>query len=182
MYKTSDFAQRAQLIKAFIFDVDGVLTDAGVIYDDNGLEYKRFNAKDGLIIRALPRLGFLTGGITGRNSPVVRHRFDELKVSFQYHGISQKGIVYEQIKKDFSLIDSEIAYIGDDLNDLPILTQCGLAACPADASPHVLMHAHYACKKRGGEGAFREFAEAILYEKQLTDALIALFWPLSSKA
>ncbi|TAF33955.1 MAG: HAD-IIIA family hydrolase [Cytophagales bacterium] len=177
MFLDPQKALAAKKIKAFVFDVDGVLTDSGIMYDDNGTEYKRFNAKDGLIIRALPRLGLYTGCITGRNSGVVKHRMDELKVTFQYHGISKKQEVYEKIKQDYQLKDEEIAYIGDDLNDLPILTQCGLRACPQDANLHWLVpYIDFVCKKNGGSGAVREFAEAILAEQGRLEDLKALFW------
>lgn len=162
----------ARTIRAFIFDVDGVLTDGGIIYDNERNEYKRFYAKDGLILKEMRRLGFIVGGITGRDSPVVARRLNELGLDFHYHGAGNKRLEYEEIKKNFSLKDEEIAYIGDDLNDLPILSRCGLAATPADAPSYLKRRVHFACTRNGGHGCVREFADFILEAQGKLAALL----------
>ena len=154
--------EKAKKIKAFIFDVDGVLTDGGIIYDGTGNEFKRFNAKDGLIIKALMQNGFIVGAITGRKSEAVARRLTELTLDFQYHGAKNKNIHYKAIKEKYQITDEQIAYIGDDLNDLVILTQCGLSATPADAMPYMHQKVDFSCQRKGGTGAVREFADFIL--------------------
>jgi len=154
--------EKAKKIKVFIFDVDGVLTDGGIIYDGTGNEFKRFNAKDGLIIKALMENGFIVGAITGRKSEAVARRLTELGLDFQYHGAKNKNIHYKAIKEKYQVKDEQIAYIGDDLNDLVILSQCGLGATPADAMPYMHQKVNFSCQKKGGYGAVREFADFIL--------------------
>ena len=124
--------EQAKKIKAIIFDVDGVLTDGGIVYDNAGMEFKRFNVKDGQIIKHLKKAGIFTAVITGRDSLVVRNRCEELKIDKHYHGIKNKLDTYQKLKEKWELADEQIAYIGDDINDLPILVHCGLACTPAD--------------------------------------------------
>ena len=162
-------------IKAIVFDVDGVLTDGGIIYDNSGLEIKRFNVKDGQIISHLKRLGFIVGAITGRNSQVVRNRCEELKLDFHYHGSSDKLVQYEKIKNDYNLQDENIAYIGDDIIDLPILSRCGLSATPNDAREYIKKHVDYITPSKGGDGALRDFADMILEKQGLLKELINSF-------
>jgi 3-deoxy-D-manno-octulosonate 8-phosphate phosphatase (KDO 8-P phosphatase) len=163
---------KAQKIKAIVFDVDGVLTDGGILYDNNGMESKRFNVKDGQIISHLQKAGFVVGAITGRNSPVVKIRCEELKLDFHYHGISDKLACYNTIKEHYDLEDEEIAYMGDDIIDLPILTRCGLSATPGDARSYIKTHVDFVAPSRGGNGAFRDFADLILERRNLLDGII----------
>lgn len=162
-------------IRAIITDVDGVLTDGGIIYDNQLNELKRFNAKDGMIVRPLQELGFIVGAITGRESEVVRRRLNELKFDFHFHGIGKKIEKYEAIKVRFGLQDQEIAYIGDDVNDLPIIAQCGLSACPADAVTWVQERVKVVLPTKGGQAAFRAFAELIVFEQGRKDELAKLW-------
>lgn len=159
-------------IKALIFDVDGVLTDGGIIYDNTGNEIKRFNVKDGQIISHLKKFGFLVGAITGRNSEVVKNRCEELKLDFHYHGSSNKLNEYEKIKQDFNILDENIAYIGDDIIDLPILVRCGLSATPKDARMYIKKHVNYITPSKGGDGALRDFADLILDDFGYLDEII----------
>lgn len=154
--------EKASQIKLLITDVDGVMTDGGVIYDDNELEFKRFQVKDGQIIRYLKENGIQVGAITGRDSKVVRNRFDELKFDFHLHGIKEKYTVFfEQISKmGFSI--NECAYIGDDIIDLPILMNVGFSAAPSDAMSYIVDKVDFVSSFKGGEGAFREVADIIL--------------------
>ena len=137
MILNSIIVKKAQKIRAIFFDVDGVLTDGGIIYDNSGNEIKRFNVKDGQIISNLKRYGFIVGAITGRDSQVVKNRCIELKLDYHEHGVSDKLTMYEDAKKRFELNDDEIAYIGDDIIDIPVLIRCGLSAAPADARSYI---------------------------------------------
>ena len=164
--------QKAQHIKAILFDVDGVLTNGGIIYDNNGIEYKQYNVKDGQIIAPLRKLGFIIGAITGRNSQVVKNRCAELKLDFHKHGINNKLTEYNNFKKLYSLKDKEIAYIGDDIIDLSILTRCGLSVTPSDARGYMKENVDIVTRSKGGEGVFRDTADYILDSQQLLNKLI----------
>jgi 3-deoxy-D-manno-octulosonate 8-phosphate phosphatase (KDO 8-P phosphatase) len=170
--------EKAKTIKVLITDIDGIMTDGGIIYDDLGTEHKKFNVKDGLIVQHLRKAKFLVGAITGRNSPVVENRCEELKFDFHYHGIRDKGKKLAEVLETMEVAMEEVAYIGDDLNDLPILCHVGLAVTPADALPYVKMHAHYVSPLLGGKGIFREVADILLHSK---GQLIPLIENLSKK-
>ncbi|WP_373495083.1 KdsC family phosphatase [Aquiflexum sp.] len=169
---TENIKKRAILIKLIITDVDGVLTDGGIIYDNNGCEYKRFNVKDGLIVNLLKKNGIKVGAITGRDSKVVSDRCNELKFDFHFHGIKNKGGKLLEILEEHGIEPSEVAYLGDDLIDLPILTRVGLSACPSDALPYIQNHVHFVSSLKGGEGVFREVADLILESKGLLSNII----------
>lgn len=158
----SEILEKAKKIKAVLFDVDGVLTDGGIIYDNSGNEIKRFNVKDGMIIKYLQKYDIKVGAITGRSSEVVKKRCDELRLDFQAHGVSTKIDELNRFKETYQLSDEQIAFIGDDINDLPILTQCGLSATPNDARSYVKRHVDLVLDSKGGEGALRDFADIIL--------------------
>jgi len=159
---SSDVWKKASHIKLLITDVDGVLTDGGVIYDDNHLEFKRFQVKDGQILRYLREGGIQVGAITGRDSKVVRNRLDEMKFDFHLHGVKEKyKMFFEQIS-NMGLSIKECAYIGDDIIDLPILMNVGFSAAPLDAMNYIRDKVDYVSAFKGGEGAFREVADIIL--------------------
>ncbi|HIM75980.1 MAG TPA: HAD-IIIA family hydrolase [Campylobacterales bacterium] len=164
--------EKAKNIKAIVFDVDGVLTDGGIIYDNSGMEIKRFNVKDGQIISHLKKAGFIVGAITGRDSQVVKNRCKELKLDFHFHGSSDKLVQYNKIKEEYNLKDNQIAYIGDDIIDLPILTRCGLSATPSDARKYIKKYVDFVIPSKGGEGALRDLADFILEEQNLLEAII----------
>ena len=166
---------KAQAIRAVLFDVAGVLTDGGIIYTDGGEEIKRFHVHDGQIIPHLRRLGFVVGAITGRDSRAVRRRMEELKLDCHYHGVRDKLAVYEAIKSTYDLPDKAIAYIGDDIIDLPILSRCGLRAAPADARHLVRDRVEFITPSRGGEGALRDLAELILDAQGLLEPILASY-------
>lgn len=157
-----ELVSKARAIKAILFDVDGVLTDGSIIYDNSGQEYKHFNVKDGQIIKYLKRFEILTGVITGRDSAVVRNRCEELQIDLHHHGIHDKRAVFEQILEEHQLQAHEVAYVGDDINDLPVLTRCGLSATPADGHGAVRDHVDLVLDQAGGRGALRELADLIL--------------------
>jgi len=164
--------EKAKKIKAIVFDVDGVLTDGGIIYDNSGMEIKRFNVKDGQIIFHLKQAGFIVGAITGRDSLVVKNRCEELKLDFHYHGSSNKLIQYKKIKNNYNLKDEEIAYIGDDIIDLSILTRCGLSATPNDARVYMKENVDLVLPSRGGDGVLRDLSDYILEEQGLLENII----------
>lgn len=169
---TRETTLKAEKIKLLITDVDGVLTDGGIIYDDNGLEYKRFNVKDGFIVSHLRKSGILVGAITGRNSKVVENRCEELNFDFHYHGVRDKAQKLEEILEVLDLMVEEVAYIGDDLIDLPLIRKVGFSACPADALPYISAHVDFVSSLNGGQGVFREVSDLILQSKgQLSDII-----------
>jgi 3-deoxy-D-manno-octulosonate 8-phosphate phosphatase (KDO 8-P phosphatase) len=172
IFNSDDTLEKAKNIKAILFDIDGVLTDGGIIYDDNGIEYKRYNVKDGQIISHLKRLDFIVGAITGRESDVVKNRCNELKLDFHKHGVKDKLVEYDNFKKQYNLIDGQIAYIGDDIIDLSILTRCGLSATPNDAKVYIKENVDIITSSKGGEGVFRDIADYILKSQELLEELI----------
>ena len=149
-----------------------MLTDGGIIYDNHTNEYKRFNVKDGMIIKHLQKRGFIVGAITGRDSKVVSYRCNELGLDFHYHGSKDKLVQYAQIKKKYGLEDEHICYTGDDVNDLPILSRCGLSACPADARPYMHEYAKLVTSTKGGEGVIRDVADFILQAQGTFQSII----------
>ena len=167
-----NLSSKIKKIKVIITDVDGVLTDGGIIYDNNFNEYKKYNVKDGQIISHLKKLGFIVGVITGRESEVVKKRMEELKFTFHFHGVKDKLKTYEKIKNKYSVKDEEIAYIGDDIIDLSILSRCGLSVTPNDAREYIKNEVDFVTKSKGGEGVFRDVADLILKEQNLLENLI----------
>lgn len=164
--------KKAEKIKLLITDVDGVLTDGGVIYDDNYLEFKKFNVKDGLIVKVLQRHGIMVGAITGRDSPVVAGRCKELGFDFHHHGVKDKGAKLAEVVEELNLDLDEVAYIGDDLIDLPILVKVGFSVAPKDALPYVKEEVDWVSNLAGGRGAFRETADLILNAKGMLKKII----------
>jgi len=172
IFNTDNTLEKAKKIKAILFDIDGVFTDGSIIYDSTGLEYKKYNVKDGQIISNLQKLGFLVGAITGRESDVVKNRCDELKLDFHKHGVKDKLIEYNLFKKQYNLQDEQISYIGDDIIDLSVLVRCGLSATPNDARVYIKENVDIVTTSRGGEGVFRDIADYILESQELLDELI----------
>ena len=157
--------EKAKGIKVFITDVDGVLTDGGILYDNQGMEFKKYNVKDGLIVQHLKKAGFLVGAITGRASQVVENRCEELRFDFHYHGVKDKFKKLSELLETMELTLDEVAYLGDDLIDLPVLTKVGLSIAPADALPYVCAAVDYVSPLSGGKGVFREVADLLLHAK-----------------
>ena len=156
-----DLRSRAQKIKLAAFDIDGVMTDGSMIYDENGLQYKTFNAKDGQGIAMLVKLGIKTAVITAKESGAVLHRAQDLGMTKICQGVKNKLEAMKEIIKEFEFDMSEIAYMGDDLPDIALLREAGLAACPNDAVPEVKSICHFISAKRGGRGAVRELTDLI---------------------
>ena len=150
------------MIKLVLLDVDGTLTDGGIYRGNNGEELKRFNVKDGYAIVNAQKLGIEFGIITGRKSELVEIRSNELKIKYLYQGISEKTVILEEIMQKTGLKKEEIAYMGDDLNDILIMKQSGLTGSPKDAADEVIQIVDFVSEKNGGSGAVREFVEYIL--------------------
>jgi 3-deoxy-D-manno-octulosonate 8-phosphate phosphatase (KDO 8-P phosphatase) len=159
-------AQRAQMIRLLLVDVDGVLTDGRIYLQSlpNGTarELKAFNAHDGAGLKLAHEVGLRTGLITGRDSAATTRRAREVEMDFIYQNHAQKLPAYEEILRRARLRDAEVAYIGDDLPDLPVLRRVGLAVAVANAVPEVKRAAHYVTSRAGGEGAVREVIELLL--------------------
>jgi 3-deoxy-D-manno-octulosonate 8-phosphate phosphatase (KDO 8-P phosphatase) len=153
---------KAKKIKLLLLDVDGVLTDGGIYIDDRGVEIKRFDVRDGQGITLLQRAGIRVGIVTGRTSSVVRHRARELGVQIVYQGVTNKADVYEDIKRTTGLKDRQIAYVGDDIGDLPVLRRAGFAITVGDSWPELWTKVDYVTQAHGGSGAVREVAELLL--------------------
>ena len=160
-----ELRKRAGAVKLVLTDNDGVLTDTGVYYGPTGEVFKRFSIRDGMAVRLLRTAGIETAIITGETSPSIRRRAEKLKMRFLYLGIDDKRLHLENILASTRLTLQEIAYIGDDVNDLGIIDAIGaegLTGAPSDAMPAVAGAVHYTCATAGGRGAFREFADWII--------------------
>ncbi|MEX1139645.1 MAG: HAD family hydrolase [Bacteroidota bacterium] len=162
MPSQSTLSRKLKPIKLLLLDVDGVMTDGGVYYGESGEELKKFNSQDGYGIVQLQRRGIKIGIITGRFSRLVERRAHELGISEVYQNMENKAETYSAIKARLNLSDREIAYIGDDEPDLPVLEQVGFSAAPANAVPAVRSAVDYICKRAGGAGAVREVIDLIL--------------------
>jgi 3-deoxy-D-manno-octulosonate 8-phosphate phosphatase (KDO 8-P phosphatase) len=151
-------------IKLVIFDVDGVLTDGTLFYDNHGEEIKAFNAKDGHGLRMLEKAGITVAIITGRQSELVNHRAVNLNLSPEmiYQGYSDKRLAFEDLLKKTGLLPEQIAYVGDDIIDLSVMTKVGLPIAVRDAHWFVLQHADWVSEQAGGQGAVREICEMLL--------------------
>lgn len=159
---TKDQVKKASSIKAIFFDVDGVLTNGKIIYDDAGREIKQFNVKDGQIIGYLKKAGIVTGAISGRESDAVSRRCAELKVDFCHQGIVDKASSFEKLVKHYKLKMKEVAFIGDDINDLGVFALAGLSVCPSDTFDYIKTKADLVTFSKGGQGVLREVADLVL--------------------
>ena len=158
----AEIRKKAQKIKLLLLDVDGVLTDGGIVVDNRGEEIKRFDVRDGHGIRLLMRAGIQVGLITGRSSKVVSHRAKDLGIRMVYQKVYNKVERYQKIKKKTGLKDQEIAYVGDDITDLPILRKVGLAVTVRDCWGGLKRAVDYVTAGGGGRGAVREIVELLL--------------------
>ena len=152
----------AKKIKLVAFDVDGVMTDGSVTYDQNGIEYKTFNVKDGHGIVRLNKSGFITAIITARNNGTVQHRAENLNITEIYQGQKYKLPALEEIMQKYGFTYENVAYMGDDIPDICILEKVGLACCPNDAVAEVQAVCNFKSSINGGRGAVRELCDYIL--------------------
>jgi len=158
-------------IKMLLLDVDGVLTDGRVIISDSGEETKAFDVRDGHGLKLLQRAGLEVGIITGRSSRVVAHRMSELGIDLVCQGIKNKLEPFEEILDRFQLSPLQVAYVGDDVVDLPILRRVGFAATVADACPDLFNLVDFVSSRPGGRGAIREICEMLLKAQGRWDEL-----------
>ena len=153
---------KAKKIKLLLLDVDGVLTDGSIIYDEQGRELKIFNVRDGAMVKWLKRAGIEVAILSGRKSKAVEKRAKELGVELVIQDAKDKLPAFQSLLKQTGLKPEEIAYLGDDWHDLVVLKRVGLSACPKDAVKEIKTRVDYVCKAKGGKGAVRELGEIIL--------------------
>jgi 3-deoxy-D-manno-octulosonate 8-phosphate phosphatase (KDO 8-P phosphatase) len=156
-----DIRTRARAIRMILMDVDGTLTDGTITVLPDGEELKTYHVRDGMGILLAHLAGFKTGLITGKTSRALTFRAERLRIPEVHQGVLDKQKVLDEILGRHGLKDAEVAFIGDDLGDLPVLKRVGLAAAVADAHPRVKEHSHFLCLQAGGQGAVREFLEFI---------------------
>lgn len=167
--------QRARVIELLLSDVDGVLTDGGVVYNNHGIESKQFHVRDGFGIKLCHMAGLKFGIVTSRNSHVVKLRAAELGIDLVRQGADNKLQTVEEIARGFSLSLNQVAYIGDDLPDLATIKAVGLGITVADAPAELCEAAAYTTRVSGGRGAVRESVELILKAKQLWSDILTRF-------
>lgn len=145
-----------------VMDVDGTLTDGKIYMSASGEAFKAFNIKDGYTIYTLDKLGIIPVIITGRESQIVARRAEELKIKECYQGVSDKLAKLQEVAAKYSITMNEIAYIGDDYNDVTCMEACGFTGCPQDAEGDIKPKVDYVCQTKSGEGALREFVKQII--------------------
>jgi len=171
----AELLARAAHIKLLISDVDGVLTDGHIYMGGQGEAFKAFNILDGFGIKALQDAGIAFAVITGRQSDIVARRMQELGVRLVFQGQSDKTTAYSTLRTQLRLTDDQIAHIGDDLPDLPLIRRAGLGIAVANAYPYLQEHAQYVTRKPGGQGAVREVADLLLAGHGVLDGLLARY-------
>ena len=162
-------------IKMLLLDVDGVLTDGAIVYDDRGVEIKSFHVRDGLGIRLLIGAGIRVGIVTGRRSEALLHRCRNLGIALVLDGIRDKAAALDQIVLQEHILPENIGFMGDDLPDLPIMRRVGTAVAVSDAHPMVRAAADIITEQPGGKGAVREVAEGILMAQHLWEKALERF-------
>ena len=172
---SNELLQRARAVKLAIFDVDGVLTDGRLYFLPDGSEFKTFNTLDGHGIKMLIASGVQTAIISGRKTPVVERRSQNLGIQHLFQGREDKLVVLDGLLAELGLSYEQVAYLGDDLPDLPVIRRVGLGMTVASADGFVRQHAHGVTQARGGEGAAREFCELILRAQGNLDAAQAAY-------
>lgn len=167
----TDFQARAKKIKLAVFDVDGVMTDGCLYFLPDGTEFKTFNTLDGLGIKMLMKMGIETAIITGRSSLVVENRAKSLGIQHYFHGREDKLTALDELLAKTTYHYDEVAYLGDDLPDLPAIRKVGIGMATANANDFVKQHALAVTQAKGGKGAVREFCELILSAKGQLETL-----------
>ena len=167
--------EKLKHIQLLLLDVDGVLTDGSIIYNDDGSETKIFNARDGFGLKLVMAAGIEVGLVTGRRSKALRHRCDNLGIGYLFEGVGEKAQMLEKIAAQTGIGPEHAAFVGDDLPDLPIMKRAGLSIAVADAHEIVRQHADWTTRDPGGHGAVREVCEALLTAKGLWDEIVARY-------
>ena len=156
------FEEKIQPIKMLLMDVDGVMTDGGIFFGPGAMELRKFHVHDGIGIALAKAAGLLVGILTSKDSEAVRRRAEDLGMDEIQQNFFHKEEGYQNILNKYGLKDEEIAYVGDDILDIPILQRVGLSICVADAAEEVKSVSHYVTRKKGGEGAIREVVAILL--------------------
>jgi 3-deoxy-D-manno-octulosonate 8-phosphate phosphatase (KDO 8-P phosphatase) len=169
--------EKATRIRLLLFDVDGVLTDGVVVMHADGSESKRFHIRDGAAMVWAQRAGLSVGLLSARSSAATSQRAAQLAIRIVVQGVASKLGAYERILKDAGLQDDAVAYMGDDLLDLPVLARAGLSAAPADAAPEVRERVDWISAAGGGHGAARELIEVVLRAQQRWDGVVREYAP-----
>lgn len=154
-------------LKLVLTDIDGVWTDGGMYYDQNGNELKKFNTSDSAGVIFLKKLNIPVGIITGENTEIVKKRAEKLKIDFLFQGVENKLNVAKKLCIELNINLNEVAYIGDDLNDIILLENVGFSAAPGNAPIYIKERVDFITSKDGGNGAFREFVEELIGESKL---------------
>ena len=173
----AEVTARAAAIRLLVLDADGTLTDGGICTGGDGELLKRFDIKDGLGIALWHKVGGRTAVITGRTSGILAARAKELGITDLWQGCLDKRAAWEVLKARYEMTEAEIAYMGDDLIDLPLMVRAGFSAAPADAVDEVRARAHFVTKHPGGHGAVREVVEFILKAQGRWEDLVKTFLP-----
>jgi len=168
-------AERCRRIDLLVVDVDGVLTDGGIVYGDGGVETKAFHVRDGAGLRVWQMLGKRSAILTGRRSPIVERRAEETGISRVIQGAAEKLPAFAELLAREGMKPEQACFVGDDIPDLPVLRNCGLAVAVPDACPEARQAAHYVTRMPGGRGAVREAVELILRCQGLWHGLVEKF-------
>lgn len=166
---SKEFAARAAAISLLVLDVDGTLTDGSIYVDDAGAEFKRFNVRDGLGIKAWQKAGLIVAIVTARDVPSVNHRARQLGIDLVVQGAHRKGDALDSLLKSTGLNDANVACIGDDWMDVPLFQRTAIAIAVPEADAFTQSHAHFVTAAPGGDGAVREAIEALLQAKNLLE-------------
>ncbi len=169
----AEVVEKARGIRLLLLDVDGVLTDGGLRYDDAGGEAKTFHVHDGHGLKMLQRQGVAVGIITSRQSPLVARRAAELGIAHVHQGCADKRAALTELLQTLDFAPDAVAYVGDDVIDLPVMSGVGLAIAVADAHPEVRARAHWITTARGGRGAVRETCDLLLAARGRLEAALA---------
>lgn len=163
-----------QLPELVITDVDGVLTDGGMYYDQTGNEWKKFNTSDSWGVAYCKQLNIKTAIITGEDTAIVKRRAEKLKIDFCFMGVKNKVQIADELRLKLGLEWNQIAFIGDDINDIKLLALVGWSGCPANAPDYIKEKVQHTTTKKGGDGAFRDFIEYLLGKELLTSVIAKL--------
>lgn len=175
LLESDELQKRCRAIELILCDVDGVLTNGGILFDNQGIEIKQFHVRDGLGIRLWERAGYKFGILTARSSHIVKVRAAELGISIVRQGFEEKQPVAENVLNELKLSPSSLCYIGDDLGDISVIRRAGLGATVADGAKEAKAVAGYVTQSRGGCGAVRELVELILKAKGLWEEIVARY-------
>ena len=173
---------RAAGIRLILFDVDGVLTDGKILLHADGSESKQFDIKDGTAIVWAQRAGLTVGFLSARSSASTAQRASQLGITLVRQGVTSKLEAYESMLRDQTLADTQVAYMGDDILDLPVLLRVGLSAAPADAADEVRTRVHWVSRRPGGHGAARELIESVLRAQGRLESIVAAYLAEGTRA